>query len=154
MALARHGEAVATARAFARGSGATRVVLLIDRGATAALMVDLDAAGDVEIVDEDAVATIPADALVPAEPHALPALRATPASAIRIDPETAELSAPIGTVAHLAEAVTALAAAFGGRSVATAEFPTRDPELPITIAAREGEPPVLSAGGEEFELHG
>jgi hypothetical protein len=152
MALARHGEAVATARAFARGAGAARVVLLIDRGETAALMVDLDESGEIEIVDDDIVATIPAAALVPAEPHPLPALRATPASAITIDPDTAELSAPIGTVAHLAEAVLALASAFGGRSVATAEFPTRDPELPLTIAAREGEPPVLSAGGEEFEL--
>jgi hypothetical protein len=152
MALARHGEAVATARAFARGAGAARVVLLIDRGDEAALMVDLDETGDVEITDDEAFAVIPAGALVPAEPRPLPALRVTPPSAISIDPDTAELSAPIGTVAHLAEAVRALATAFGGRSVATAEFPTRDVALPITIAAREGEPPVVSAGGEEFEL--
>jgi hypothetical protein len=152
MALARHGEAVATARAFARGSGAARVVLLIDRGPEAALMVDVDETGDVEITEDDALAVIPAAALVPAEPRALPTLRATPPSAISVDPETAELSAPIGTVAHMADAVRALAATFGGRSVATAEFATRDPALPIVIAAREGEPPVVSAGGEEFEL--
>jgi hypothetical protein len=152
MALARHGEAVATVRSFAEGTGAERVVVLVDRGETAALMVDLTHPGDIEITDEDSVAVIAADALVPAEPKALPSLRATPASAITVDPDTAELSAPIGTVQHLAEAVRALAGAFGGRSVATAEFATRDRGLPITIAAREGEPPVLSAGGEEFEL--
>jgi hypothetical protein len=48
--------------------------------------------------------------------------------------------------------VLGLAAAFGGRSVATADFATRDPELPITIAAREGEPLVLAAGDRRFVL--
>jgi hypothetical protein len=55
-------------------------------------------------------------------------------------------------VAHLARAVLALAALFGGRSVATADFATRNPELPITIAAREGEPLVLAAGDRRFVL--
>jgi hypothetical protein len=155
MALARHGQAVATARAFARDAGATRVVLLIDRGDDApALMVDVDPHGVTEVTDGDAVAQIPGTAVVPAAPRPLPETRTIPASAITIDPETAELSAPIGAVQHLADAVGALAAAFGGRSVATAEFPTRDEELPIVIAAREGEPAVLSAGGEQFELSG
>jgi hypothetical protein len=48
--------------------------------------------------------------------------------------------------------VLALARAFGGRSVATADFATRDPELPLTIAAREGEPLVLAAGDRRFLL--
>jgi hypothetical protein len=155
MALARHGEAVATARTFAQLAGATRVVLLIDRGGDeAALMVDVDAAGDTEVTDDEQVAAIPQGALVPAEPRALPHMHAIPATAITLDTTTGELAAPIGSIELLADAVKALAGTFGGRSVATAEFPTRDPELPITIAAREGEPPVLSAGGEQFELPG
>jgi hypothetical protein len=146
------GEAVATARAFARQARAIRVVLLIDRGEErAALLVDLDEAGDAEVTDDDVLTVIPRTAPTP-PPRPLPELRATPASAISIDPETAELSAPIGTIDHLADAVTALAAAFGRRTVASAEFATRDPDLPIAIAARPGEPPVLSAGGEEFQL--
>jgi hypothetical protein len=153
MALARHGEAVATARAFARRSGATRIVLLVDRGEEEpALMVDLDATGDTEVTDGETVATIPGGALVPAEPRKLPEVRAIPATAITIDMETGELSAPIGAIEHLAGAVKRLAAAFGGRSVATAEFATRAPDLPITIAARYGEPPLLLAGDEQFEL--
>jgi hypothetical protein len=155
MALARHGEAVATARAFAERSGAARVVLLIDRGeGQSALMVDLDASGDAEITDGDAVATVPHGALVPAEPHALPEIRAIPATAIRIDMLTGELSAPIGAIEHLADSVTALAATLGGRSVATAEFATSDTDLPIAIAARPGEPAILSAGDDQFELPG
>jgi hypothetical protein len=155
MALARHGDAVATARAFAERSGATRVVLLIDRGEDhAALMIDLDASGDAEVTDDDAVAAVPRGALVPAEPHALPEIRAIPATAISIDMLSGELSAPIGAIEHLAGAVTALAATLGGRSVATAEFATRDPDMPIAIAARPGEPAILSAGDDQFELPG
>ena len=155
-ALARHGEAVATARAFAERTHATRVVLLIDRGeGEAALMVDVDPAADTEVTDEEELATIPAGALVPADPRPLDAeLTHVPNTAITIDPDTGELAAPIGSIELLAHAVTALARAFGGRSVATAEFATRDPELPITIAARDGEPPLLSAAGEQFELPG
>jgi hypothetical protein len=150
-ALARHGQAVATVRAFARAAGATRVVVLVDRGpAEPALMVDVDHAGDVEITDDDVLVVIPRSARPPAQPLPLPDVRATPPTAISIDADTGELSAPIGTIDHLAAAVTALAATFGGRTVATAELPTQT--LPITIAAREGEPPILSAAGEQFEL--
>jgi hypothetical protein len=71
---------------------------------------------------------------------------------LTVDPETGELEAPLGTIANLGDAVLGLAAAFGGRSVATAEFATRDPRLPITLAAREGEPLILAAGDRRFVL--
>ena len=45
-----------------------------------------------------------------------------------------------------------LAQAFGGRSVATADFATREPDLPLTIAAREGDPLVIAAGDRRFVL--
>ena len=57
-------------------------------------------------------------------------------------------------MANLADAVLALARSFGGRSVATADFATRDPDLPITIAAREGEPLLLAVGDGRFVLPG
>ena len=46
----------------------------------------------------------------------------------------------------------ALARAFGGRTVASADFATRDPAVPLTIAAREGEPVLLALAGRHFEL--
>ena len=55
-----------------------------------------------------------------------------------------------GALAALAGAVVALAAAFGGRSVATAEFATREPDQPFMLAARPGEPVVAQIGGETF----
>jgi hypothetical protein len=68
------------------------------------------------------------------------------------DPETGELAAPIGSVQMLADAVLGLARVFGGGSVATATFATEDPDLPLTVAAREGEPIVLDIGGRQFAL--
>jgi hypothetical protein len=151
MALARHGQDVATARELARAADATRVVLLIDRGEhEPALMIEVE--DDTRITDGDSVASIPHNALVPAQPHPLPEIRAIPATAIAIDTITGELSAPIGAIEHLADVVKAVAQALGGRSVASAEFATSDPELPITIAARPGEPVLLSVADEQFEL--
>jgi hypothetical protein len=145
------GQAVATALAFADAAGAHRVILLIDRGDDVpALMVDVIHDGTAEVTDGDRTETLEAPPDAPPKP--LPEIRATPHTAIRIDFATGQLSAPIGAIEHLADSVRALANLFGGRSVATAEFPTRD--FPFTIAAREGEPTILSTGDEEYELPG
>jgi hypothetical protein len=142
--------AIATARAFLERSGAHRVVLLLDRGDGAATMVDAthDAT---EITEDNESVVIPADK-PQGPPKSLPDIRPTPASAIWIDVESGELHAPLGSIEHLADSVLALARAFGGLTVATAEFPTSDPDLPITLAAREGEPVVLGAGDAQYEL--
>ena len=85
-------------------------------------------------------------------PVALGDLRSVPASALSADPEAGELAAPIGSVQLLADSVLALARALGGRSVATATFATRDADMPLTVAAREGEPVVLDIGGRQFSM--
>jgi hypothetical protein len=151
MALARHSEELATVRAFQQRSGATRVVLLLE-AAGSATMLESDRDGGIEITEGDAVSYIPNTAAIPAPPKQLPQIRPTPASAIHIDTDTGELAAPLGTVDHLASSTLGLAQAFGGLTVATAEFPTDDPELPITFAAREGERVVLAAGDAQYEL--
>jgi hypothetical protein len=152
-ALARHGEAVATVRAFSDRSGAQRVVLLADSGdGSVATMLDCAPSGDVELTDGEGTWVVPAGLPVDAAPRPFPELRPPPASALTVDPATGELEAPLGTIANLGAAVLGLASAFGGRSVATAEFATRDPRLPITIAGREGEPLVLAAGDRRFQL--
>jgi hypothetical protein len=98
-------------------------------------------------VGEETSAATPARG---AAPLALPDLRAVPASSLSADPETGELAAPLGAIPHLVDSVVALARALGGRSVATATFATRDPETPLTVAAREGEPVVLDIAGRQF----
>ena len=143
--------AVATVTAFAERARAERVVLVLDRGEAAeAAMVEWAPGEGLEVTVGDEpydVAAVPA-----ALPAPLPELRPPPASALTADPETGELSAPLGVIAHLADAVMALASAFGGRTVATADFATRDPAVPLTIAAREGEPVLLSLAGGLFAL--
>ena len=151
--IARHAEAIATVRAFGERSGAERVVLLIDRGDEASpVMLDRAADGSIELTDDAEPVTIAEGLLVPAPPRSLPELRPAPSSAMRADPENGELAAPIGAIANLGHGVLGLARAFGGRSVASADFATADPDLPITIVAREGEPLLLAVGDGRFEL--
>jgi hypothetical protein len=152
-AIGRHAEAIATVREFAARAGAERVVALVDRGEEREpAMLECVASGDVQLTDDGRTWAIPSSAPSPAPARPLPEIRPAPASTISADPVTGELSAPLGAVAHLAESVLALARTFGGRSVATADFATRDPALPITIAAREGEPLVLAVGDGRFVL--
>jgi hypothetical protein len=143
--------ALATLDDFAARTGAERVVALLDRGdAAPPVLVERLEDGALQVTeDADPVAVAPDPG---AQPHALGELRPVPASAMHADPESGELAAPIGTVQLLADSVLALARAFGGRSVATATFATRDPDLPLTVAAREGEPIVLDIGGRQFAL--
>jgi hypothetical protein len=148
-----HAQAVATVRAFAAASGAERVVLLVDQGDDRpTVMLDGDAHGAVRITEGDDVLDVGPETPLGAAPHPLPDVRAVPPTAIAIDPETGELEAPLGAVANLARGVLALAATAGGRSVASVDFPSRDPALPVTIAAREGDPFVIAAGDRRFEL--
>ena len=151
-AIARHADAIATVRAFAERSDALRVVLLVDLGEETPAMLDAAPGGAVELTDEGEAHAVPAEMPVPSPPRTLPDIRPAPSSALRADPVTGELAAPIGAIANLGHAVLGLARAFGGRSVATAEFATQDPDLPMTIVAREGEPLLLAVGDGRFEL--
>jgi hypothetical protein len=151
-ALERHGEAVATVRAFSERSEALRVVLVLDRGEAEPAMLECMPGGALELTDGGRTSRIPADATVPAAPRPLPEVRPPPPSSVHLNVDTGELEAPLGAVANLARAVLALASAFGGRSVATAEFATRDPAVELTIAAREGEPLVFAAGDRRYVL--
>lgn len=142
---------LATLDDFAGRTGAERVVALLDRGEAAPpVLLERLEDGSLQMTeDADPVAV----ALDPAAlPSALGDLRAVPPSAISADPDAGELAAPLGSVQLLADSVLALARALGGRSVATATFATRDPGMPLTVAAREGEPVVLDIGGRQFSM--
>jgi hypothetical protein len=115
-------------------------------------MLDGAPGGGVEITEDGETLEVAAATPPGAAPRPLPELRPAPPSAVAMDPDTGELEAPLGVVQNLARGVLALATAFGGRSVASVDFPTRDPARPVTIAAREGEPLVVAAGDRRFEL--
>jgi hypothetical protein len=141
---------LATVQDFADRGGAERVVVLLD--AEPPLIVERREDGALEVTQgEHARAAEPPPGAVP---RPLGELRPVPASALTADPESGELAAPLGALQLLVESVRALARALGGRSVATATYATRDPELPLTVAAREGEPVVLEIAGRQFTFPG
>lgn len=146
--LERHGTALATIRAFAEGSGAERVAVLLDAGEEA-LVVECEPFVSFDVVrGEERIGVSPRGA--PAA-SAGPIPTAPSGTAIELDLVQGEILAPLGVVTSLADGVLALARALGGRSVASADFPTRDPAMPLTVAARDGEGVVLAAGELQFE---
>jgi hypothetical protein len=144
--------ALATASAFLQAAEAERVVLILDRPGEDAAMVDVDAFLTAEVTVGDVTTPVTHGDYADTAPKPLPAVTPIPPTAITVDLETDELAAPIGAIEQLANAVLALAGAFGGQTVASVEFGTSDPELPITFAARTGERVILSTGDVEFEL--
>jgi hypothetical protein len=114
-------------------------------------MVDVDAA-TAEVTDGDAVTTL-VTATVTADPKPCP----RSARSRQRDPDRPADRRAVGADRrHRAPRAVAprLASTFGGRSVATAAFAPADAHLPITIAAREGEPAILTAAGDQYELPG
>ena len=120
----------ATLRDFVARAGALRAVALLDRGRDAApLVVDCGADGAAEVDDAGEVRRLPpaADAAPLAAPHV------RPLPPMEVDPGE-------------------LAAALGGRSVATVQFATTDPDTPLAVSARAGEAPVVALGDRTFTL--
>jgi hypothetical protein len=150
-ALGRHAVALASVREVAARTGATRVVLLLDEGERAEpTMVEWADGGTFELTEAGITEPVDPAVLAGVLPAVAPDVRPIPPTALTADALTGELAAPLGALAGVAGAIVALAAAFGGRSVATAEFATRDPERPLALAGRAGEPVVAQLGGETF----
>jgi hypothetical protein len=140
-----------TLRAFVHAAGALEALLLLDQGAGAPpLVVECPAVGPVLLAEGQEAVQLDPDRLA-AAPLPLPDVRTLPP--FEVDAVRAEITAPLGGVEHQARAVRELAEAFPGRSVLSVEFATTDVETPLTIAARAGDPMVLSLGAEEqFEM--
>jgi hypothetical protein len=146
----RIAEIAVTLRAFVHAGGALEATLLLDQGAEVPpLAVTCPAVGPVLLGEGEDVVQLDVDRLA-AAPLPLPDIRPLPP--FEVDADRAEITAPLGGVEHRARAVRALAEAFPGRSVLTTEFATTDPEIPLLIAARAGDPLVLVIGEEQFEM--
>lgn len=150
--VARYDSVLATLQVFAERSLATRVTVLLDRGdGVTSTLLECEPGEPLAITEGEDTYLVPPDALLGVSPLPMLPPRSVPASAIEIDPEQGQIAAPLGAVSALGLAVLELARVMGGRSVASADFATRDGE-PVTIAAREGEPLILALGDAQFEL--
>jgi hypothetical protein len=151
--LAGHETLLATVASFGERSGALRVLALVDKGdGEHAATIEWRPGGSLQVSEDERAWTVSADAIAEVAPLPLAPVRAVPSTAIDIDAETGQVEAPIGAMSQLASALRDLAAVLGGRSVALADFATRDADRPFLLAAREGEPTVLAIDEQRFEL--
>jgi len=146
-----------TLRAFTHAVGAEAAILLLDRGdGGAPFVVDCPAEGLVTLAEGEQMVELDAARLA-AEPLPLPAfdgvLVGAPLSVAAVRAELAGTAAgDASPVASLARALRALTGGFPGRSVVSATFLTDDPERPLQLTARAGDPLVASLGEEQSEL--
>jgi hypothetical protein len=149
-ARAQLAQIAVTLRAFATAAGAVAVTLVLDQGeGTAPLLIECPTDGLLELTEGEATVQLDADRLA-AEPLPLPHVRALPP--FEVDAVRAQITSPLGGVEHLARAVLELVEVFPGRSVLSAVFATSDPDTPLQLAARSGDPLILALGEEQFEM--
>jgi len=136
-------------REFLHRSGAVRAVAVIDRGADAA-MVDCTRLQPIEVTADGRTVVLPHAIELDAPALPVPDVKQLPPFEVRA--EAGEVASPLGGMEHYALAVHALSAAVpGGRSVALATWPTNDPQAPLSITARSGDPFTISLGETLYE---
>jgi hypothetical protein len=140
-------------REFLHRSGAVRAVAVVERGpGEGPAVVDCGRLAPIEVDVDGRTVVLPHALELDVPAPDLPDVRQLP----RFDVDRAEatVAAPFGGVAHLADAVAALAGRLGGRNVAMVQFETNDPESPMSLTARAdgSEPIVLALGEDEYEL--
>jgi hypothetical protein len=137
-------------REFLHRSGAVRAVALLaaDDGPA---MVDCARLAPIEVTLAERTVQLPhAIELDVAEPLPVPDVRQL--APFEVDAAEAQIASPLGGLEHYAKAVIALSQALGDGGVALATFETSDPEAPLSITARPGDPVVVALGEEPFEM--
>jgi len=142
--------AVAALREFLHATSALEAQGFVDRGEDAPALITVGRATPIEVVDGERTVHLPHAVDLGVEAPSLPHVPQLPP--FEIDPQDGTVSGALGGIQALADAVNALAAALGGRSVALAFFPTTDPETPLGIAARQGEETLLTLGEQQFRF--
>jgi hypothetical protein len=142
----------ATLHALLAATGALRAILLLDRSddGRRPLVVDCAVDGSAEVAEGDDVREVAPDQWLGAPPLPLPPLQRPPR--LTVDLEEMTVTSPLGALDAAGRAVRDVAATFGGGSVLTVGWETNEPAAPLFLAARPGEPLVVSLGEAEYEL--
>ncbi len=93
---------------------------------------------------------LPHDAAADVALPELPLMRRLPA--FEADPVEGRVVGTLGGLEMLGRAVRDIATLLPGASVVAADYETRDPNVPLGIAGRAGEPLVVLLGDHEFAL--
>jgi hypothetical protein len=139
---------VETLRVFLHDSGAVRAVAVVDSGDPA--IIDVGRLAAIEVTTDAGIVHLPHAIELDAEPVARPRVHQLPP--FDVDAQDGTVIGTMGGVDMIADALRELAAAFGGASVAMAQFPTSTNDVQLTISARGGEPVIVAIGDAQFEL--
>jgi hypothetical protein len=144
---------VATLREFLHRANAVEVQAVIARADEPPALVTCGRLQPIEVVRGDTVVHMPHAVELEAAPAAdIPSV--PPLPPLQVDPEEGTVAGPLGGVEAAARAVEALAAHLGPPNVAIAFYPTTVQDVPLGLAARVGEPTVLTIGEQQFTLPG
>jgi hypothetical protein len=142
---------VVTLREFLHRANAVQVQAVVDQGEESPALISCGRLEPIEVVRGTRVVHLPhgveLDAVPPPDLPSVPAL-----PPFEVDGEQGMVTGPLGGVEAAARAVEALIAHLPDRSVAVAFYATTDPELPLGLAARQGEPTVLTIGEQQYHL--
>ena len=142
---------VAALREFLHRSGALRVAAIVDLApGEGPALIDVSRLAPTEVAMGGRVVHLPHAIELDVELPELPEVKRLPA--FEVKPEAGEVAGPLGGMEHYARAVRGLAALLGGRNVAMVQFETNDPEQPLGVTARAGDPIVISIGDDEYEM--
>ena len=106
--------------------------------------------GPVVVHELDAEHELPHDAAADVVLPELPLMRRLPP--FDVDTETGKVAGVLGGIEMLGRAVRDVAALLPGETVVAAQFQTSDPDLPLGLAGRPGDPVAVLVGEHEFEL--
>ena len=142
---------VAALREFLHRSGAIRVAAIVDLApGEGPALIDVGRLEPTEVAMGGQVVHLPHAIELDVEVPELPEVKQLPPFEVR--PLEGEVAGPLGGMEHYGRAVRGLAQLLGGRNVAMVQFETSDPEHPLCLTARTGDPIVVSIGEDEYEM--
>jgi len=140
--------AVALARELLHGSGALLVTVALDRAEPA--LIECPRLRAIVVRETDRERELSHDVAGSVVLPALPLMRQLPPLAA--DTQSGTVAGVLGGLEMLGRAVRDIAGLLPGRSVVAAEYETTDPDAPLGLAGRCGEPVIVLLGDIEFEL--
>lgn len=143
---------VVTLREFLHHSGAIRAAALLPPASAEdpPSLVDCSRLAPIEVTTDGRTVHLPHALELDAQP--LPVYDVKLLPPFEVHPQDGRIAAPLGGVEHYGYAVRSLAQTLGAGAVALITFNTDNPEAPLSLTARVGDPIVLSLGDEEYEM--
>jgi hypothetical protein len=142
---------VETLRDVLHRSGALRVAAVVDMPDGPPALVDVGRLAPVEVQIGDRKLHLPHAIDLDAESLA-GAINLRQLPPFEVNAASGQVTGTLGGLDMLADAMRAVSALLGGRSVAMAQYQTVTPDVPLTVSARGTEPVVVTLGDDEWEL--